>query len=72
MIIKDSSHLGDDPRFTDKAHFTEEDPTINDDYLFAASYNDCTGLIPSLPQNEEEVKNYEEISHYLPPIPPAK
>lgn len=45
-------------------------PTMGDDYLFAASANDCTGLIPSVAHNETEADNYDEIAHYLPPIPP--
>lgn len=45
-------------------------PTMGDDYLFAASATDCTGLIPSVAHNETEADNYDEIVHYLPPIPP--
>lgn len=38
------------------------------DYLAnAASSMDCTGLIPSLPQNEEELKAYDDIVRYRPP-----
>lgn len=48
-----------------------DNPTMGDDYLFAASYNDCTGLIPSVAHNETEADNYDEIAHYLPPIPPT-
>lgn len=46
-------------------------PTMEDDYLFATSYNDCTGLIPSVAHNEAEAANYNEIAHYLPPLPPT-
>lgn len=38
------------------------------DYLVnSASNQDCTGLIPSGLQNEEERESYEEVYHYLPP-----
>ena len=38
------------------------------DYLVnSASTQDCTGLIPSGLQNEEERESYEEVYHYLPP-----
>ena len=46
-----------------KKEFREEDQ----DYLQAASAADCTGLIPSAPQNDDEIENYEQIQHYLPP-----
>ena len=37
------------------------------DYLSnAASAMDCTGLIPSLPRDEEEILSYEELYPYLP------
>ncbi|MBR4027211.1 MAG: hypothetical protein IKJ01_06590 [Lachnospiraceae bacterium] len=45
---------------------TAEIPNVNDDYLFAASNRDCTGLIPSGIQGNDEVDNYEEIYPYLP------
>ena len=38
------------------------------DYLSnAASAQDCTGLIPSGPVNEDELTSYETVYHYLPP-----
>ncbi len=38
------------------------------DYLSnAASSQDCTGLIPSLPMSDEELESYEDIYHFLPP-----
>ncbi|HJB00927.1 MAG TPA: hypothetical protein H9780_07175 [Candidatus Mediterraneibacter merdavium] len=38
------------------------------DYLTnAASTMDCTGLIPSLPQSEEELDSYNDIVQYMPP-----
>jgi hypothetical protein len=45
-------------------------PTMDDDYLFASSATDCTGLIPSVTHDEYEAENYEEIYHYQPPVPP--
>ena len=33
----------------------------------AASTQDCTGLIPSGPVNEDELTSYETVYHYLPP-----
>ena len=47
-----------------------DNPTIDDDYLFAASYNDVTGLIPTVAHNEYEAASYDQIAHYLPPIAP--
>ena len=38
------------------------------DYLVnSASTQDCTGLIPSGPVNEDELTSYETVYHYLPP-----
>ena len=38
------------------------------DYLTnAASTMDCTGLIPSLPQSEEELDSYNDIVQYCSP-----
>lgn len=47
-----------------------DNPTMDDDYLFAASYNDVTGLIPTVAHNEYEAASYDQIAHYLPPIAP--
>lgn len=43
--------------------------TIDDfNYLAnAASAMDCTGLIPSLPQTEEELESYNDIVQYCSP-----
>ena len=43
---------------------------IIDSYDFlsnSASTQDCTGLIPSGPVNEDELTSYETVYHYLPP-----
>lgn len=37
------------------------------DYLGASSAQDCTGLIPSLPTEKEEIESYEELYPFLPP-----
>ena len=35
------------------------------DYLSnAASMQDCTGLIPALPESEAELESYAELYHY--------
>ncbi len=41
-------------------------PTMDDDYLFAASTGDCTGLIPGIIHDETELENYEELYPFLP------
>lgn len=39
------------------------------DYLKnAASSTDCTGLIPSLPESEEELEAYNDIYQYQTPL----
>ncbi len=48
-----------------------DNPTMDDDYLFAASASDCTGLAPTVAHNEYEAESYDEIAHYLPPVPPS-
>ena len=47
-----------------------DNPTMNDDYFLSASYNDCTGLAPTVAHNEYEAASYNEIAHYLPPVAP--
>lgn len=36
------------------------------EYLKTSSAQDCTGLIPSGIQSEEELENYEELYPFLP------
>ena len=48
----------------------KENPTMGEDYLFAASYNDVTGLTPTVAHNEYEAASYDQLAHYLPPIAP--
>ena len=43
---------------------------VIDSYDFmsnAASTQDCTGLIPAGPVDEEELESYEAVYHYQPP-----
>jgi len=49
---------------------TTKNQELIDDFNYlknAASSTDCTGLIPSLPQSEEELEAYNDICQYLPP-----
>jgi len=59
------------PSLKDKNTLYESNPAMNDDYLFAASACDCTGLAPTVAHDEYEAESYNEIAHYLPPVPPA-
>lgn len=40
---------------------------VGDNYLYASSVTDMTGLTPTIAHNEHEAQNYEEIYPYLPP-----
>lgn len=51
-------------------NFVTEDSTLDDNYLYAASANDMTGLAPTVAHNEYEAQNYEEVYPYLPPVQP--
>ena len=42
----------------------------DDNYLYAASANDMTGLAPTAAKDEYEAQSYEELYPYLPPFPP--
>ena len=48
-------------------NFVTEDSTLDDNYLYAASANDMTGLAPTVAHNEYEAQSYEELFPYLPP-----
>lgn len=39
-------------------------PSLED--LGITSSNDCTGLIPSMPQSEAEIENYKNMYHFEP------
>lgn len=47
-----------------------KDLIADDNYLYAASANDMTGLAPTVAHNEYEAQSYEELFPYLPPIQP--
>ena len=47
--------------------FINDDPIADDNYLYAASANDMTGLAPTVAHNEYEAQSYEELFPYLPP-----
>lgn len=51
--------------------FLNEDSIADDNYLYAASANDMTGLAPTVAHNEYEAQSYEEVFPYLPPIQPG-
>ncbi|WP_180994616.1 hypothetical protein [Clostridium sp. chh4-2] len=39
---------------------------MDDIDIMACSTMDCTGLIPSLPQNDEELENYNDLYPFEP------
>ena len=50
-----------------KDQYRDKDASYEEeDFFNASSATDCTGLIPSAPENTDEVENYEEIYHFLP------
>lgn len=60
---------------TDKEKRKKTNNEIIDSYDFlsnAASTQDMTGLIPSGPASEEELKAYEDLYHFLPPDSESK
>ena len=47
---------------------TNQEVTDSYDFLSNAAFTqDCTGLIPSGPVNEDELESYEALYHYQPP-----
>ena len=63
----DKLHLSDKPvNFSaDKSNNIEDD-----NYLYAASATEMTGLARTIAHNEYEAQSYEEVFPYLPPIHP--
>ena len=51
----------------EKHLFLMEDPLMN-----SGSAGDCTGLIPSMPEDGEELDSYAELYGFLPPEPGEK
>jgi len=45
-------------------HFEDDEFS---ELINASSYTECTGLIPTPPQNEEEMESYMSIYDYQPP-----
>lgn len=39
---------------------------LEEDFLTAASTTDCTGIVPSAPQNDFELKSYLNIMKFSP------
>lgn len=53
----------------------KENEKIIDDYDYlsnAASFRDCTGLIPALPTTDAELESYNDLYQYQPPVIRAK
>ena len=51
-----------------KSDFSNQNLIDSCDFLAnAASTQDCTGLIPAGPVNEEQLESYEAVYHYQPP-----
>lgn len=71
MTIYNPNNLIGNPKLDAKISEAEETGFISDeDYLYSASYQDCTGLTPTPAHNEFEAESYQELFHYLPPLPP--
>ena len=51
-------------------NFATEDSNLDDNYLYAASATDMTGLAVTVAHNEYEAQSYEEVFPYLPPVQP--
>jgi len=51
-------------------NFVTEDSTLDDNYLYAASATDMTGLAVTVAHDEYEAQSYEEVYPYLPPVQP--
>lgn len=53
----------------------KENQKIIDDFDYlanAASSMDCTGLIPSLAESEDELDSYNQVYQFRPPFIPVK
>ena len=68
MCLYHSRNLRESSEFDTKIPKVEDAGSIaGDNYLYASSASDMTGLTPSIAHNEYEAQNYEEIYPYLPP-----
>ena len=68
QLDDDKLHLSDK-----SGNFSKNNYNIpeNDNYLYAASASEMTGLSRTIAHNEYEAQNYEEVFPYLPPIHPT-
>lgn len=48
----------------------KENSNLDDNYLYAASATEMTGLARTIAHNEYEAQSYEEVFPYLPPVSP--
>ncbi len=58
-------------RKKDRKKEIQENQTLIDQFNYlknAASTTDCTGLIPSLPQSDEELESYNNVYQYQTPL----
>lgn len=56
--------------FFQEENLNKENERIIDSYDYlanAASTQDCTGLIPAIPESDEELESYKDIYHFEPP-----
>ena len=76
MNLHDYSNANGNPKTEAKIYednFLNDNPTMEDDYLYAASATDMTGLIPNGGHDDYELENFDEIYPYMPttalPVP---
>ena len=50
----------------------EQAQQLQDPLMNSGSAGDCTGLIPSMPEDGEELDSYAELYGFLPPEPGEK
>lgn len=68
MSFYHSNDLTDKQTLDQKIPKVEDPGSIaGDNYLYASSVTEMTGLTPTIAHNEFEAQNYEEIYPYLPP-----
>lgn len=50
----------------------EQAQQLQNPLMNSGSAGDCTGLIPSMPGDDEQIDNYAELYGFLPPEPGEK